>query len=277
MKSGCFAPMNFVMWPPTINARLDNGLDWFIIVYLVRAPWKHWHSPHSHVIFFTFTEHDTMNACETKVTLEEMRIYGHQRANNLDVFHEYLANLTAKDKMAGYAGKYVSWDSFQLLILEKRLHEHMNRMERISGQHSIVGTVCCLCRGDWCVDKTYFSCTWRAQRKNGCFGKSSTTTTRLLCCVVTSSFWNSTKKWNSRTWAHNFFKDHKPFDNYKKKTKKKEYFLFDVMSISKILIEKLVFDNRYMTLTHVFYKNKSDVRIFWHIFDAAMWRLLWRH
>ena len=71
-----------------------------------------------------------MNACETKVTLEEMRIYGHQRSNNLDVFNEHLANMTAKDKMAGYAGKYVSWDSFQLLILEKRLHEHMNRMER---------------------------------------------------------------------------------------------------------------------------------------------------
>ena len=71
-----------------------------------------------------------MNAYETKVTLEDMRIYGNQRGNNLDVFKEHLANMTGNDRSAGYAGKFVGWDNFHLLILEKRLHEHMNRMER---------------------------------------------------------------------------------------------------------------------------------------------------
>ena len=71
-----------------------------------------------------------MNAYETKVTLEDMRIYGNQRGNNLDIWKAHLATLTEKERTNGYDGKYVSWENFQFLILEKRLHEHMNRMER---------------------------------------------------------------------------------------------------------------------------------------------------
>ena len=71
-----------------------------------------------------------MNAYETKVTLEDMRIYGNQRGNNLDIFKAYLATMPEKDCRQGYTGKFVDWENFQFLILEKRLHEHMNRMER---------------------------------------------------------------------------------------------------------------------------------------------------
>ena len=73
-----------------------------------------------------------MNAGETKVTLEDMNIYGHQRGRNLEVFKEYVRNMESSGRMAGYGSTSVGWgDDFQLLILEKRLHEHMNKMERM--------------------------------------------------------------------------------------------------------------------------------------------------